>query len=84
MNCKKFFHYIVYVFYHPFLIYKGINIHLFHLHNETLNTLTYLLRLLSETTFEIKSNKYSPGPYSGQESLLAAYDEHYLGILNKV
>ena len=31
----------------------------------------------------IKSKKYMPGPYSGQESLLAAYDEHYLSILNK-
>ena len=30
----------------------------------------------------IKSKKYKPGPYSGQESLLAAYDEYYLNILN--
>ena len=31
----------------------------------------------------IQSRKYKPGPYSGQESLLAAYDEHYLSMLNK-
>ena len=29
----------------------------------------------------IKSKAYSPAPYSGQESLLAAYDEYYLNIL---
>ena len=29
----------------------------------------------------IQSRKYQPGPYSGQESLLAAYDEHYLSVL---
>ena len=29
----------------------------------------------------IKSSKYSPGPYSGQESLLAAYDNYYLDEL---
>ena len=31
----------------------------------------------------IQSRKYSPGPYSGQESLLAAYDKYYLSELNK-
>ena len=29
----------------------------------------------------IRSKKYQPGPYSGQESLLVSYDEHYLNIL---
>ena len=32
----------------------------------------------------IKSKKYKPGPYSGQESLLAAYDEYYLSALNNI
>ena len=41
-------------------------------------------KICEQSYLGIKSNKYSPGPYSGQESLLAAYDEHYLGILNKV
>ena len=31
----------------------------------------------------IQSKKYSPAPYSGQESLLAAYDKYYLSELNK-
>jgi len=31
----------------------------------------------------IQSKKYRPGPYSGQESLLAAYDEYYLSVLNE-
>ena len=30
----------------------------------------------------IQSQKYEPGPYSGQESLLAAYDEYYLSVLH--
>jgi len=30
----------------------------------------------------VKSRKYFPSPYSGQESLLAAFDEYYLGELN--
>jgi len=32
----------------------------------------------------IQSKKYIPGPYSGQESLLAAFDTYYLTILNKL
>ena len=31
----------------------------------------------------IQSKKYSPAPYSGQESLLAAFDKYYLSELNK-
>ena len=27
---------------------------------------------------ELQSKKYEPAPYSGQESLLAAYDHYYL------
>ena len=30
----------------------------------------------------IQSKKYSPAPYSGQESLLAAFDKHYKKIIN--
>ena len=30
------------------------------------------------------SASYKPGPYSGQESLLAAYDEYYLSVFNKI
>ena len=30
----------------------------------------------------IQSKKYSPAPYSGQESLLAAFDKYYLSDLN--
>jgi hypothetical protein len=30
----------------------------------------------------IQSKKYSPAPYSGQESLLAAFDKYYLSELN--
>lgn len=30
----------------------------------------------------IQSSKYSPAPYSGQESLLAAFDKHYKKIIN--
>ena len=30
----------------------------------------------------INSKKYSPAPYSGQESLLAAYDEYYLNQMD--
>ena len=30
----------------------------------------------------IESKKYSPAPYSGQESLLAAFDKYYLSKLN--
>ena len=31
----------------------------------------------------IQSRKYQPGPYSGQESLLGAWDEYYLSILSE-
>ena len=31
----------------------------------------------------IQSTKYSPAPYSGQESLLAAFDKYYLDNLEK-
>ena len=31
----------------------------------------------------IQSKKYAPAPYSGQESLLAAFDQYYLDIINK-
>ena len=31
----------------------------------------------------IQSKKYSPAPYSGQESLLAAFDKYYKSLLNK-
>ena len=31
----------------------------------------------------IQSSKYSPAPYSGQESLLAAFDKYYLNQINK-
>ena len=31
----------------------------------------------------IQSKKYSPAPYSGQESLLAAFDQYYLDIISK-
>ena len=31
----------------------------------------------------IQSTKYDPAPYSGQESLLAAFDKYYLDILEK-
>ena len=31
----------------------------------------------------IQSTKYNPAPYSGQESLLAAFDKYYLDILEK-
>jgi Rieske 2Fe-2S family protein len=32
----------------------------------------------------IQSKKYSPAPYSGQESLLAAFDKFYLSELNSL
>ena len=32
----------------------------------------------------IQSKKYSPAPYSGQESLLAAFDKYYLSELNSL
>ena len=31
----------------------------------------------------IQSKKYAPAPYSGQESLLAAFDQYYLDKINK-
>ncbi len=31
----------------------------------------------------IQSKRYSPAPYSGQESLLAAFDKYYKSLLNK-
>ena len=31
----------------------------------------------------IQSKKYLPAPYSGQESLLAAFDQYYKNILNR-
>jgi len=31
----------------------------------------------------IRSKKYFPAPYSGQESLLAAFDKYYLSVLNQ-
>ena len=37
--------------------------------------------ICEQSQLGISSKKYIPGPYSGQESLLAAYDEHYLNIL---
>ena len=40
-------------------------------------------KICEQSQLGIKSKKYIPGPYSGQESLLAAYDEYYLSILNK-
>ena len=40
--------------------------------------------ICNKSQLGIKSRKYKPGPYSGQESLLAAYDEYYLSILNKI
>ena len=39
--------------------------------------------ICEQSQLGIQSNKYSPGPYSGQESLLAAYDNYYLSMLNK-
>ena len=39
--------------------------------------------ICEQSQLGIKSRKYKPGPYSGQESLLAAYDEYYLSVLNK-
>ncbi|SVA26880.1 uncharacterized protein METZ01_LOCUS79734 [marine metagenome] len=30
----------------------------------------------------IQSKKYAPAPYSGQESLLTAFDKYYLSELN--
>ena len=31
----------------------------------------------------IQSKKYSPGPYSGRESLLSTFDNYYISMLNK-
>jgi Rieske 2Fe-2S family protein len=39
--------------------------------------------ICEQSQLGIRSQKYEPGPYSGQESILVAYDEHYLRILNK-
>ena len=38
--------------------------------------------ICEQSQLGIKSRKYLPGPYSGQESLLVAYDEYYLNMLN--
>jgi len=39
---------------------------------------------ISELSQEgIQSKKYSPGPYSGRESLLSTFDNYYVSILNK-
>ena len=40
--------------------------------------------ICEQSQLGIQSNKYSPGPYSGQESLLSAYDNYYLSMLKKV
>ena len=39
-------------------------------------------KICEQSQLGINSKKYVPGPYSGQESLLAAYDEYYLRMLN--
>ena len=41
-------------------------------------------KICEQSQLGIRSKKYKPGPYSGQESLLAMYDEYYLSILNKI
>jgi len=38
-------------------------------------------KICEQSYLGIKSKSYSPTPYSGQESLLAAYDSYYLKIL---
>ena len=38
--------------------------------------------ICEQSQLGVQSKKYKPGPYSGQESLLAAYDEYYLSLLN--
>ena len=40
-------------------------------------------RICEQSQRGIQSKKYSPGPYSGQESLLAAFDRYYLQALNR-
>ena len=40
-------------------------------------------KVCEQSQIGIKSRKYKPGPYSAQESLLAAYDEYYLDIINQ-
>ena len=40
--------------------------------------------ICEQSQLGIRSKKYEPGPYSGQESLLAAYDKYYFSILKKV
>ena len=40
-------------------------------------------KICEQSQLGIKSKKYKPGPFSGQESLLASYDEYYLSVLNK-
>ena len=39
-------------------------------------------KICEQSYLGIKSKSYSSAPYSGQESLLAAYDQYYLKILN--
>jgi len=41
-------------------------------------------QICEQSYLGIKSKSYSPTPYSGQESLLAAYDKYYLKILNQL
>ena len=41
-------------------------------------------KICEQSYLGIKSNKYSPGLYSSQESLLAAYDNYYLNELGKM
>ncbi len=40
-------------------------------------------KICEQSQLGINSKKYVPGPYSGQESLLAAYDEYYLSMLKE-
>ncbi len=40
-------------------------------------------KICEQSQLGINSTKYMPGPYSGQESLLAAYDEYYLRMLKE-
>jgi len=39
-------------------------------------------KICEQSQLGINSNSYKPGPYSAQESLLAAFDKYYLSILD--
>ena len=73
------------IIYCSWLFSKNINEHIDHKPENAIDfwnkTNLEDWKICEQSQLGIKSKKYLPGPYSGQESLLAAYDEHYLDVL---